>query len=246
MKALRIIVTIVLVANIFCLQAQTITIHKVDGTKLEYHCGEVDSIVNYQTIPETEKHEAVDLGLSVLWATCNVGASQPYQKGNGYAWGETEAKVNGWYDNHWFYNKETSSYKDLGQDISGTIYDAARQEWGGNWRMPTKEEMEELIEMCSWRWVRIGSTCAYLVTGPNGNYIYIPATQYHYNANSYTNTYSYSDSYWTSDSYNENVAYYLDIYGYYNFLNTLSSDKNELKTKSRIYTSCIRPVKNKE
>ena len=245
MKTLRIIAIIVFAAKIFCLQAQTITIHKVNGAKLEYHCGEVDSIVNYQIMPETEKHEAVDLGLSVLWATCNVGAEKPFQGGYIYGWGETEPRKEGEAFDYWFYTFP-NEYIDIGQNISGTIYDAARQEWGGDWRMPTKEEMEELMNECTWNWVRIGSECGYAITGPNGNQIVLPATGYYHNTGSYTNTYRYSGGYWISNLRYEWSAWYLSIYGYYNIFDVLSSNKNELSSSARNsnYAS-IRPVKNK-
>lgn len=241
MKTLRIIAIIVLAANIFCLHAQTITIHKVDGTKLEYHCGEVDSIVNYQIMPETEKHEAVDLGLSVLWATCNVGASAPYQKGKTYAWGETEPKEDGSKDNYWFYNKETKSYKDIGQDISGTIYDAARQEWGGDWRMPTKEEIYELIEKCKWE--HITTFDVYLVTGPNGNYIFMPLFAAP-NAPNYFFT-----KYWSSTTRGYEVpftfSHCISLYAYYNSFGLLDSKYCKMDLEFIEECACIRPVKNK-
>ena len=241
MKTLRIIAIIVFAAKIFCLQAQTITIHKVNGAKLEYHCGEVDSIVNYQIMPETEKHEAVDLGLSVLWATCNVGAEKPYQKGNEYAWGETVPKEDGSKDNYWFYNKETGLYEDLGKDISGTIYDAARQEWGGSWRMPTETEMIELLEKCKWEYITILDV--YQVTGTNGNYIFMPLFAAP-NASNYFLT-----RYWSS-TIKANVLYYtyshcISLYAYYDSFGFLDDKYCKMGLESIENCACIRPVKNK-
>lgn len=245
MKISRITAILLFAANIFCLQAQTITIYKADNTTLEYHCSMVDSIVNYQIMPETEKHEAVDLGLSVLWATCNVGASSPYQKGYEYAWGETIPKEKGTMENYWYYVEENDSYENIGNDISGTIYDAARQEWGGDWRTPTKEEMNELIEKCSWSWARIGNACVYIVTGANGKQIFLPASNYYHYSSSNAHTYKYSSSYWTSSIGNERHAWHLLIYGYYNFLNVFTDDYKDFLGYERINVSCIRPVKNK-
>ena len=112
----------------------------------------------------------VDLGLSVKWATMNLGAvEKPREYGGRYAWGETSVKST--------YTKENSkTYRDNDlENISGNSdYDAARALWGGPWRMPTFAEMEELVSKCSWSW----TGCGCKVTGPNGNSIYLPAAGY--------------------------------------------------------------------
>ena len=114
-------------------------------------------------------HERVDLGLSVLWATCNVGASSPSDYGNYYAWGETKTKSSYMADN-------SRTDEVIMSDISGnTRYDAATANWGGGWRMPTKEEFEELLDKCNWQWTSQGGRKGYKVTGPNGNSIFLPA-----------------------------------------------------------------------
>lgn len=119
-------------------------------------------------------HEYVDLGLSVKWATCNVGATSPSDYGGYYAWGETSTKTN--------YTGENckSDGKKMG-DISGNAtYDAARAEWGGSWRMPTKAEMQELVDNCTWTWTTQEGTDGYKVTGKNGNSIFLPAAGHRY------------------------------------------------------------------
>ena len=91
-------------------------------------------------------HEYVDLGLpsGLKWATCNVGASKPEDFGNYYAWGETSPKDEYTEDNCSTYEKQIN-------DISGNAqYDAARANWGGKWRLPTKSEMQELRYKCTW------------------------------------------------------------------------------------------------
>ena len=114
-------------------------------------------------------HDYVDLGLSVKWATCNVGASQPHGYGNYYAWGETSTKSEYTSDNSRTYGKNMS-------DISGNAtYDVARSNWGGSWRMPTEDEMEELEDKCTWTWTSQSGVNGYKVTGPNGNRIFLPA-----------------------------------------------------------------------
>ncbi len=109
-------------------------------------------------------YEWVDLGLSVKWATCNVGANSPEDYGEYYAWGETSTMSSYTED-----NCETCNQKI--DDIKGTNRDVAHVKWGGSWRMPTKEEFDELREKCNWEWTGSG----YEVTGPNGNSIYLPA-----------------------------------------------------------------------
>ena len=113
-------------------------------------------------------HEAVDLGLSVKWATCNVGASVPEHYGFHYAWGETETK-SGYYEG----NCETCG-KSIG-DIGGTDRDVARNKWGGTWRMPTKDEFEELMNKCTWTRTMLNGVNGYKVTGSNGSSIFFPA-----------------------------------------------------------------------
>lgn len=113
-------------------------------------------------------HEAVDLGLSVKWAQCNVGASRPWDNGNYYAWGETYTKGSYSPDNCDTYYKSFN-------DIKGTEYDIAQSSWGGTWRIPTKTEMEELRDKCDWTWSTEGGKQGWKVTGPNGNSIFLPA-----------------------------------------------------------------------
>lgn len=117
------------------------------------------------------KHEYVDLGLpsGTKWATCNVGANTPEEYGDFYAWGETETKSE--------YTKENCvTCGESIDDISGNPnYDVARAKWGGSWRMPTKEEIIELIENCTWKWTVQNNVSGYKVTGSNGNSIFLPA-----------------------------------------------------------------------
>lgn len=116
-------------------------------------------------------HAYVDLGLSVKWATCNVGASSPEDYGNYYAWGETSTKSTYDADNSKTYGKSSYNY-----DIGGSAsLDAARANWGGTWRLPTKAEMQELIDKCTWTWTTQGGEEGRKVTGPSGRSIFLPA-----------------------------------------------------------------------
>ena len=113
--------------------------------------------------------QKVDLGLSVYWAGWNVGASSPEGYGDYYAWGETNAKSSYTEDNSSTYGKS------MGSIAGNSTYDVASVEWGGNWRMPTKDEFKELIDRCTCTWTTYEGVNGYKVTGPNGNSIFLPA-----------------------------------------------------------------------
>ena len=117
---------------------------------------------------EHNGHKYVDLGLSVKWATCNIGASSPEEYGDYFAWGETSTK------NSFTEGKRKASAK---SDISGNpLYDAARANWDGAWRMPTKAEYQELIDNCTWTWTTYAGKEGFVVTSKkNGNSIFLPA-----------------------------------------------------------------------
>ena len=121
-------------------------------------------------------HEYVDLGLpsGLKWATCNVGANFSEEYGDYYAWGEIETKSEYTVDNSKTRGKSMS-------DISGNAtYDVARAKWGASWRLPTKEEFNELRQKCKWQWTTQNGKKGYKVTGPNGNSIFLPAAGYRY------------------------------------------------------------------
>lgn len=122
-------------------------------------------------------NDAVDLGLSVNWATHNVGANSPTDYGTYLAWGEMDAKNRYWFDTYKYTAAEECEQCliDLGESICGTEYDMARQLWKGKWRLPNNTEMMELINDCSWEWTAIDGINGFRVTGPNGNSIFLPA-----------------------------------------------------------------------
>lgn len=114
-------------------------------------------------------HEWVDLGLSVKWATCNIGASSPYEYGNYYAWGETTTKSSYTVANSKTYNDKTIT------DFAGnSLYDAATANWGKGWRMPTRNEMEEFRDVCDVEYMSHGGVYGIKITGPNGHSIFLP------------------------------------------------------------------------
>ena len=171
------ILTLVISTTQMIAIAQTINIHFKNGQTIEYPSANVD-YVDFSTKasdPNITAGQAVDLGLSVCWALCNIGAEKPEESGNYYAWGETSPKSIYTVNNYSFYDINTTIMVDIGSDISGTEYDAATVNLGSNWRTPTKTEMEELMNQCEWKWSQIHNMNGYVVTGKNGNSIFLPA-----------------------------------------------------------------------
>ncbi len=165
---------------------------------------------------------AVDLGLSVKWACCNVGASVPEGYGGYYAWGETEEKSDYDRDTYQYYiDTDGDGYKEwqnIGSNISGTSYDVAHVKWGGGWRMPTRDEIEELCEKCSWEWTSVNGIYGKKVTGPNGNSIFLPAAGFRNGTEVYLRG-SYGN-YWSGtlnedSSYDAYDLYFYSGYGYW-------------------------------
>ena len=151
----------------------------------DYLVYQVPELQSYQS---TDCIEAVDLGLSVLWATCNVGARSPEDFGDYFAWGEVTPKE--YYD--WntykhckgspstftkYCNMSLYGYNGFTDTITVLVPedDAATVNWGVNWRMPTEAELTELCEKCTWTWIALNGVDGYKVVGPNGNSIFLPA-----------------------------------------------------------------------
>lgn len=110
---------------------------------------------------EQSPYKAVDLGLSVRWASFNLGATSSTESGELYLWGDTNnTGIIG------FYNAP-----DL-DNICGTKYDVARSIWGGTWRLPTRKEQEELIQECIWTKTTVNGVRGMKITGSNGNSIF--------------------------------------------------------------------------
>ena len=134
----------------------------------------------------------VDLGLSVKWATCNVGANKPEGYGDYFAWGETQPKsyyewstykwCNGTYYTLTKYCTNSGYGTYDGKSTLELADDAARANWGGSWRMPTKEEQDELCDNCNCEWTTQNGVAGYKVTskkeGYTKNSIFLPAAGY--------------------------------------------------------------------
>lgn len=170
---------------------------------------------------------AVDLGLSVKWACCNVGATKPEDYGDHFAWGETSPKTSYDWDN---YLPEEL----INTDISGTQYDAAHANWGGSWRMPTGSECYELCDNnnCTWTWTTLNGVNGYEVKSKkNGNSIFLPA------AGSYVYDTLYRQGsagcYWSSTPPIDCVV--VDVIGF-------DSDYHETGESTIPYGQSVRPV----
>ncbi|MBR0334429.1 MAG: InlB B-repeat-containing protein [Bacteroidales bacterium] len=174
-------------------------------------------------------HKYVDLGLSVKWAAYDIGANSATELGDFFAWGETQPKKDYSWDTYKFavtykspesatrsfdngYGKEyeltkynldpNSEYYD-GKNTLDLIDDAAHMAWGGNWRMPTKAECEELLEKCEWTRTEYLGVYGYDVKGPNGNRMFLP----HYKevSDMLSDRWFYR---WSSNCLNNNDTYY--------------------------------------
>ena len=189
-------------------------------------------------------HVWVDLGLSVKWATMNVGASSPEDYGSYFAWGETTTKSIYEWENYKYgngsvetLNKYNTRYSNGTVDRKTTLDlsdDAARQNWGGAWRMPTYDELEELRTQCSWTWITQNGVNGYKVTSKtNGSSIFLPAAGGRYDDvfDTGTDGYYWSSSLYTNDCY---AAYLLKFYSY----NVKWDDSNFYRQGGR----SVRPV----
>lgn len=157
--------------------AQTMNIHYKNGQTVQYNMNNIDYVEYTESNPsntQVSSGEAVDLGLSVKWASCNVGATSPEQYGDKFAWGEIETKSEFSRDNYLYYDSALESYMDIGIDIKGTDYDVAHVKWGGDWMMPTFEQLSELRNKCSWEWANVNGVNGWIVKGSNGNSIFFP------------------------------------------------------------------------
>ena len=185
----------------------------------------------------------VDLGLSVKWATMNVGATSPEECGDYFAWGETQPKEEyNWSTYKWCEGSFDNLTKYCSRSEFGIVDnktklepedDAATVNWGGAWRMPTKEEQVELITECNWTLDTMNGVDGYTVTGPNGNSIFLPISGYFSDTN--IEDIGYNGTYWSSELKSDysSQAYVIDIY---------NDGDISLFTNSRYYGLSIRPV----
>ena len=184
-------------------------------------------------------HEYVDLGLSVKWATCNVGATKPEEYGDYFAWGEVEPKeVYDWSTYKWGNSNETqtkyctdSNYGTVdNKTVLESADDAATANWGGAWRMPTYEELDELLTKCTWIVATMNGVDGCKVIGPNGNSIFLPSAGYRQGGSSGGR----EGTYWSSSLYAAS--------NYANEINSRSDGTAFWNFGPRCYGNSIRPV----
>ena len=144
--------------------------------------------------PDDNHPHMIDLGLpsGTKWACCNVGADKPEAYGGYYAWGETEEKSiytevsylyssgvdkdgDGWYDDFHFDTEICGVWQNLGSDIAGTQYDVAHVKWGGSWVMPSNDQNQELIDICTYECASVnGVKGGKFTSKTNGGSIFLP------------------------------------------------------------------------
>lgn len=188
--------------------------------------------------------EAVDLGLSVKWATCNVGATKAEEYGNYYAWGETT--TNDYYDWSTYKYCKGSFYtqtKYCTDSKYGTVDnkttleksdDVAYTTLGDNWRMPTEAEWAELKEKCTWTWTKKNGVKGYKVKASNGNSIFLPAAGYRYE--SALDDAGSNGNYWSSS-----LSEYYPSYAWNVCFDSSGVDRN---LDYRYFGQSVRPVQD--
>jgi len=213
-------------------------------------CITINNIEYYGSVKSfITDHEYVDLGLSVKWATCNVGASRPEEYGDYYAWGETEVKNDYcWNTYKWCKGSDVTLIKyclDGSNGYNGYIDDkveleldddVAHVKWGGSWRMPTKCEQAELLDNCTWDWVEENGVNGYRVTsnmpGFTDSSIFLPVAGYRSSTSlSHTGSIGY---YWSSSLDDD-----MQVFAWYINFNSANDFSGSF---SRVFGQSVRPV----
>ena len=182
----------------------------------------------------------VDLGLSIKWGTCNIGAKNPEDFGNFYQWGDVATKESYDWDTYKYgtdrTNLEKYNVKD-GKTVLDPEDDAAIVNLGEGWRMPTPAEIKELVDNCTWEWTTVNNVKGYKVTAKNGNSIFLPAAGVMFAKNPY---YGGQYGYYLSNTLREGEESYVKMYaqGF-----SFQSDKYQTDDHiARNYGITVRPV----
>ena len=208
----------------------------------------LSAIASLLCIPINAQHAYVDLGLSVKWATCNIGATQPWERGEFFSWGETENKR----INNWDTYKYSEGAHALTKYCSNPDYawhglvdsvsvldpedDVAHIKWGGTWRIPTKEQIHELLENCDWTWTTLNEVNGYRVTGKKPGYtdrsIFLPVTGEYNDGKVFD--YRLHGYYWSRNcgTVTSETAYTLEVY----------TKGSSAEIQSRCKSLAVRPV----
>ena len=195
MKLKNIIAILLLLASAQAVLAQKVILYKTTGETIKFDVSELDSVIFVEEEPNVESHEYVDLGLpsGTLWATCNIGADNPEEYGDYFAWGETEPKAS--YDSsNYKFNRGSgkmtkyctiSGFGSNGMTDDLTELepkdDAATANWGNDWQMPSKAQMEELLNpaFTTTEWTCMNDFNGMkFISKKNGNWIFFPAGGY--------------------------------------------------------------------
>lgn len=219
--------------------------------------------------PDDNHPHAIDLGIGIKWSCCNVGAKAPSGYGYTYPWGVTTDKHNyiwktlsEYFDsfetsqkresdlmnNYPLYDQSSSQYVYIDNDISGTQYDVAYTKWGGNWRMPSEKDYQNLIDNCVIQTASLNGDYCFKITGPNSNVIYIPYSNGEEDGvlinKRFTTANAGAALYWTSSLINGNVknAYAVDFSASDDYGNKHASIINYL---NRYRALAVRPIYSK-
>ena len=191
---------------------------------------------NEDVVDDKNVH-AVDLGLSVLWADCNIGATMQMPQGRLYGWGDPTGKKTSQKTLDYI-NYTTWGEMVTPRDISGTDYDISVQQWNNNWKMPKREHWKELVDNCKWTREKRNNMDGYRVEGPNGNSIFLPFTGARFGTET---TYNNSGYYWTSELVNNDA----DCAYYYYF--DMEKPNDIVSTRQNVYIGlAVRPICDKE
>lgn len=193
----------------------------------------------------------VDLGLSVKWATCNVGADKPEDVGGLYAWGETDTKTEYSYATYKFsVDGVRGNYTKYSDKDSKTVLDqeddVAHVKWGGSWRVPTSAEMDELRRECNWTWTTENGVKGFRVSGKKEGYennsIFLPVNAFNDSVAVATlHQYPEYGVYWSSTLSNESGSFLMGGWDHANgiwFCRDASMGNGSYRNEGR----SIRPV----
>ena len=241
MKKLILLAAFIVVGVISISLAQDVmTVKMKDGTVHEFKVDDVSEVTfqvtetpdEHLNCPDNNHPHMIDLGLpsGTKWACCNVGASEPVENGGYYAWGETEEKDYYGANTYVYGNLEDES-SFIGTNIAGTSYDVAYVKWGHEYEMATIEQFREVKDHCSLEWITLNGKNGCLVTGPNGNSIFLPAAgSLSGNKNDQEDK---EGSYWSSSLSSSNKSAYGLYCGSYGW---------DLESTSRTYGRSVRAV----
>ena len=186
------------------------------------YCGAAEKCSQEYSIQQVNNDttvHAVDLGLpsGTKWATCNLGAKNPWEYGGYYAWGETHTKSRYCWDNYKFYGGENGMTKycyiapriDIAIDNLKELQpidDAAASSWGTDWCIPTYDHWRELLDNTKNEWQLRNGVYGRLFISNNGNSLFFPAAGLH--SDRFEDSHSGSGFYWCSSLYAGRLSLY--------------------------------------